>query len=123
MDQAVELAGLFRDQQRELIAAFEGLEDGQRFGESRWRRAGLGEGRACVLEGGRVFERAGVNVSLVHGERVPQAVAEVRPAVAGRPFTAAGISLVLHPLNPYAPSFHANLRFFEVGGENGVWWF
>ncbi|HEY5853394.1 MAG TPA: oxygen-dependent coproporphyrinogen oxidase [Aldersonia sp.] len=82
-------------------------------------------GRACVMENGRVFERAGVNVSLVHGPTVPRTIAETFPHTEGRPFTATGISLVLHPLNPYAPSFHANFRFFAVPREAGAgdWWF
>ena len=118
---------LLREHQSRLVAAFETFgcarpdRDTARFRVAEWTRPRLGAGRACVMENGRVFERAGVNVSLVHGPRVPRTIAETFPHTEGRPFTATGISVVLHPLNPYAPSFHANFRFFAVGA--GDWWF
>jgi coproporphyrinogen III oxidase len=120
MDRAEEMAELFRGGQQRLVAAFEEFDGTGRFAVSPWERSHLGAGRACVLERGGVFERAGVNVSLVHGERVPPAILEAHPDTDGLPFSATGISLVLHPLNPYAPSFHANFRFFGVGD---TWWF
>ncbi len=110
---------MFAEQQR-LIDTLGGL-DGQGFGASAWDRPGLGGGRACMLEGGRVLERAGVNVSLVRGERVPRSISESRPWTEGKPYVATGISLVLHPRNPYAPSFHANFRFFGITDHD--WWF
>ena len=118
---------LLREHQSRLVAAFETFgcarpdRDTARFRVAEWTRPRLGAGRACVMENGRVFERAGVNVSLVHGPRVPRTIAETFPHTEGRPFTATGISAVLHPLNPYAPSFHTNFRFFAVGA--GDWWF
>ena len=112
---------MFRAEQDRLVAAFQGYDGCGRFRDSEWRRDDLGGGRARVLERGRVFERAGVNVSLVNGATVPASIAQNRPHVAGRPFTATGISMVLHPVNPYAPSFHANFRLFTVGSD--VWWF
>jgi coproporphyrinogen III oxidase len=86
-----------------------------------WDRDGLGGGTARVLADGQVFERAGVNVSLVHGAQVPSTTVTTMPQAAGRPFVATGISLVLHPRNPYAPSFHANFRYFGIDPD--LWWF
>jgi coproporphyrinogen III oxidase len=124
MSRATGIAEMLRAEQSRLVAEFERYDRDGRFRVSEWNRSRLGGGRACVLEGGRVFERAGVNVSLVHGDRVPPAIAETVPGSDGRPFTATGISMVLHPLNPYAPSFHANFRFFAVTvGDAESWWF
>jgi coproporphyrinogen III oxidase len=121
MSQAERVAGIFFDEQRRLVDAFAGCDGAGAFGMTRWERADLGGGRAGILEDGAVFERAGVNVSLVHGTRVPPSIVESRPSVRGRAFTATGISLVLHPRNPYAPSFHANFRYFGV--DEDEWWF
>ncbi|KAB2382921.1 oxygen-dependent coproporphyrinogen oxidase [Actinomadura montaniterrae] len=121
MSHAESVTEMLRRHQDRLVAAFEDQDGGARFRTARWTRDGLGGGRARILEGGRVFERAGVNVSLVAGDRVPSAVSRTRPQLADRGFRATGISMVLHPLNPYAPSFHANFRYFEIDG--GEWWF
>jgi coproporphyrinogen III oxidase len=110
---------LFGEQSR-LVAAFEDHEGGSTFRREPWQRDGFGRGRVCILEGGRVFERAGVNVSSVRGASVPPSITATMPDLAGQPYRATGISMVLHPLNPYAPSFHANLRYFEAGDR---WWF
>lgn len=117
---AEEVAAMLRVHQDRLVAAFEDLDGERRFRDARWQRDGLGGGRARILEDGAVFERAGVNVSLVAGERVPSAVSRNRPRLADKPFRATGISMVLHPRNPYAPSFHANFRYFEIADEE--WW-
>jgi coproporphyrinogen III oxidase len=90
------------------------------FSSQSWDRPGGGGGTARVLTDGAVFERAGVNVSAVHGEQVPPSLAKEHPAAAGQPYFATGISMVLHPRNPYAPAFHANFRYFEAGP---VCWF
>ncbi|WP_433658221.1 oxygen-dependent coproporphyrinogen oxidase [Nocardia sp. CA-128927] len=107
-------------EQQQLVSAFEKLDDTRRFQPAPWQRPELGGGLACVLEGGQIFERAGVNVSLVSGSGLPE-VAAPGPDIAGKPFTATGISLVLHPTNPFAPSFHANFRYFEI--DSHTWWF
>ncbi len=91
-----------------------------RFSSATWERPGGGGGTARVLSDGRVFERAGVNISAVSGAEVPPAIWQARPATRGQPFFATGISLVLHPRNPYVPAFHTNFRYFEVGSD---WWF
>ncbi|WP_433010644.1 oxygen-dependent coproporphyrinogen oxidase [Kribbella sp. CA-294648] len=110
---------LFAEQER-LLTVFEGYDGGGLFERRPWRREGLGHGVVGILEGGAVFERAAVNVSDVSGKQVPEAITATRPQLAGQPFRATGISLVMHPLNPYAPSFHANFRYFEAGDD---WWF
>ena len=106
------------DLQDEICAALEASDGTSRFREDRWERTGGGGGRSRVLEGGGVLEKAGVNVSAVWGE-VPEVVKPQMPGD-GDSFFATGISLVLHPRNPHAPTTHANFRYLERGG---VGWF
>lgn len=119
------VVALMRAAQGKLTAAFEALDGEAAFRAHTWERPGGGGGTAKVLEGGRVLERGGINVSAVHGDAVPPSLASAHPGSEGKPFFATGLSMVLHPVNPYAPAFHANYRYFEVGhGEDsGVWWF
>lgn len=111
---------LMRTGQADLCAAFEGRDGAARFVSETWERPGGGGGTARVLTNGGVFERAGVNVSAVHGTTTPPSVWQRRPATQGHPYFATGISMVLHPRNPYVPAFHANFRYFEAGDD---WWF
>lgn len=102
------------------------LEDGgETFIEDSWQREGGGGGRTRVIANGSVIEKGGVNFSHVFGERLPPSASAVRPELAGRSFQAAGVSLVIHPNNPYVPTSHANVRVFiaEKKGEAPVWWF
>jgi len=110
---------------QERICEALAAEDGQAFQEDRWDRPGGGGGRSRVLEGGNVFEKAGVNFSHVHGDGLPPSATAQRPELAGRGFQAMGVSLVIHPHNPYVPTSHANVRFFiaEKPGAEPVWWF
>ncbi|MDB9786946.1 oxygen-dependent coproporphyrinogen oxidase [Bacteriovoracaceae bacterium] len=103
--------------------------DGGSFQEDKWDRNGGGGGRTRVLEDGNVFEKAGVNTSVVYG-KLPPDLKGVTVANGGDDtgthFWAAGISLVIHPKNPFIPTTHANFRYFEKGGETGEpkkWWF
>ena len=101
-------------------------EDGDsRFIEDQWERNGGGGGRTRVLSDGNVFEQAGVNFSHVSGDSLPASATAQRPELSGRSFQATGVSLVIHPKNPYVPTSHANVRFFiaEKEGEEPVWWF
>lgn len=123
MSRAETVVEFLRREQVRLVGEFERIDDGGVFRQAPWSRSDLGKGTARILERGRVFERAGVNVSFVHGARVPASIADTQPSLAGRPFVATGISIVLHAVNPYTPSFHANFRYFEVGEESGTWWF
>ncbi|MDC9728864.1 MAG: oxygen-dependent coproporphyrinogen oxidase [Methyloprofundus sp.] len=101
-------------------------EDGTAvFEEDAWDRKAGGTGRTRVLTKGAVFEQAGVNFSHVFGSNLPPAATAKRPELAGREFQAMGVSLVIHPHNPYVPTSHANVRFFiaEKEGEEPIWWF
>jgi coproporphyrinogen III oxidase len=100
--------------------------DGQAtFAEDAWDRKGGGGGRTRVLTDGAVFEQGGVNFSHVFGAGLPPSATAARPELAGRSFQALGVSLVIHPHNPYVPTSHANVRFFiaEKEGADPVWWF
>jgi len=126
MSRRERVVAAMRAGQAALIEGFETADGEGRFIEHRWDRPGGGGGSARVLEEGRVFERAGVNMSVVHGERVPESLARQHPAAAGKPFFATGVSMVLHAANPYVPAFHANFRYFETGAEDdpeALWWF
>jgi coproporphyrinogen III oxidase len=108
-----------------ICTALETADGAARFAEDRWRREEGGGGRTRVLAGGAVFEKAGVGFSHVHGGELPASASAQRPELAGRSFRALGVSLVLHPENPYVPATHANVRFFvaEREGEAPLWWF
>jgi len=101
-------------------------EDGEKtfIADERQREQG-GGGRSCVLADGGVFESAGINFSHVFGDGLPASATAHRPELAGRSFQPTGVSLVIHPKNPYVPTSHANVRFFiaEKAGEPAVWWF
>jgi len=101
------------------------FESKQTFQKDEWQRPGGGGGRTYVLENGDVFERAGVNVSHVHGEQLPPSATKKRPELTGCEFRALGLSLVFHPRNPFAPTTHLNVRFFIAYKENAdpIWWF
>jgi len=101
-------------------------EDGEtKFQQDEWQREAGGGGRSRVLANGAVFEQAGINFSHVHGQQLPASATAHRPELAGRDFQAMGVSLVIHPHNPYVPTSHANVRFFiaEKEGEAPIWWF
>jgi len=102
-----------------------GAEDGREFHEDAWERPGGGGGRTRVLEGGNLIEKGGVNFSHVYGEGLPPSATASRPELAGCSFEAMGVSLVIHPRNPYIPTSHANVRLFvaKKPGAEPIWWF
>jgi coproporphyrinogen III oxidase len=105
------------------LAAEDGKED---FIIDKWEReSGGGGGITRVLSNGAVFEQAGVNFSHVQGDKLPASATAHRPELAGRNFEAMGVSLVIHPHNPYVPTSHANVRFFIANkeGADPIWWF
>ncbi len=110
--------------QDRITAAVEGV-DTVRFRSDRWDRTEGGGGESRVLTGGSVFERAGVSISHVFGDKMPPAASNNRPQIAGAPFEAMGLSLVFHPRNPHAPTTHCNIRFFQALPPEAepVWWF
>ena len=110
--------------QQTIVASLARI-DGRAFRRDEWSRPEGGGGVAQVLEDGGVFERAGVNFSHVHGASLPPSASAGRPELAGRSFQAMGVSLVLHPRNPYVPTVHMNVRFFVAGEavSAAAWWF
>jgi coproporphyrinogen III oxidase len=113
------------DLQDRLCTALAAEDGDTGFREDTWERPEGGGGRTRVVEDGAVFEKAGVNFSEVSGARLPASATAQRPELAGRSFRALGVSLVIHPRNPYVPTSHANVRFFlaEREGDAPVWWF
>ena len=112
--------------QADICTQLEQVDGQATFIKDEWEKPnGSGNGLTCVLTGGDVFEQAGVNFSIVHGDNMPASATALRPELAGRSFSALGVSLVIHPNNPYAPTSHANVRFFiaEKAGEDPIWWF
>ena len=111
--------------QDSICSSLESADGKAKFVEDAWQRAEGGGGKSRVLTGGAVFEQAGVNYSHVFGANMPASATAHRPELAGRSFNACGVSLVIHPNNPYLPTTHANVRFFiaEKEGEAPVWWF
>ena len=99
--------------------------DGTPFAEDVWTREEGGGGRSRVLRNGAVFEQAGVNYSRVSGNQLPKAATTQRPELSGSSFEAAGVSLVIHPNNPYIPTSHCNVRFFiaQPKDNDPIWWF
>ena len=110
--------------QERIVGALEEV-DGNTFSRDIWRRPEGGGGITRMLEDGHVFERAGVGFSRVQGAKLPPSASVSRPELAGRGFEALGVSLVLHPRNPYCPTVHMNVRCFVAlkAGQDPVWWF
>jgi len=114
-----------RDLQTRICDALATADGSAGFRNDTWERPDGGGGDTRVLRDGAVFEQAGVNFSLVQGDSLPPSASAHRPQLAGRRFTATGVSLVVHPRNPYVPTSHANVRYFvaERDGEDPIWWF
>lgn len=111
--------------QQQLCDELAALDGRQQFQTDSWQRAEGGGGCSRVLTDGTIFEQAGVNFSHVTGAQMPASATAHRPELAGRSFEAMGVSLVIHPRNPYIPTTHANVRFFIANkpGHDPVWWF
>ena len=111
--------------QDEICNALEAEDGKAKFIEDKWDRAEGGGGRTRIITDGAVFEKGGVAFSHVMGEQMPGSATAHRPELQGRSWQAMGVSLVIHPHNPYVPTSHANVRFFiaEKEGEEPVWWF
>jgi len=113
-----------RGLQDRICTALEQEDGSARFRIDRWDRPEGGGGESRVLRGGKIFEQAGVNFSHVTGASLPPAATARRPELVGVPFSAMGVSLVIHPLNPYVPTTHMNVRFLSATrGEVCAWWF
>lgn len=126
------MEAFIKEQQQEIVRALEEV-DGSKFQIDKWEREHGGGGISCVLQDGNVFEKAGVNISIVYGTLPKPAIMKMRAdhkkidtSVESLPFFAAGLSMVLHPKNPMAPTVHLNYRYFETenpDGSVGTWWF
>jgi len=114
----------FTELQELIVERIEQI-DGKVFKRDIWQRPEGGGGMSCVMEEGNALERGGVNFSHVFGDKLPPSASASRPELAGRGFEAMGVSLVFHPRNPYAPTVHMNVRFFQAQkpGAEPVWWF
>jgi len=109
--------------QNDICKSFEAIEHKHQFEQDAWQHTNGGGGRTRVLRG-NVFESAGVNFSQVLGDKLPSSATAKRPELAGSGFEASGVSLVIHPNNPFIPTSHANVRVFRTtGGKNNKWWF
>jgi len=111
--------------QDSICRSLEEIDGRERFIEDEWQKPNGGGGRTRVISDGDVIEKGGVNFSHVFGSKLPPSASAARPELAGRSYEAMGVSLVIHPKNPFAPTSHANVRFFcaEKDGESPVWWF
>ena len=111
--------------QRQICSELEVLDGKEKFREDCWERPLGGGGISCVLENGAVFAKAGVNFSHVFGAQLPPSASTHRQELAGTSFQALGLSLVIHPENPFVPTTHANVRFFVATKKNNpaIWWF
>jgi coproporphyrinogen III oxidase len=109
----------FSGLQERIVSALE-VVDRKGFTRDSWQRPEGGGGTSCIVEEGQVLERGGVNLSRVQGRNLPPSASAARPQLAGRAFEAMGVSLVLHPRNPFCPTVHMNVRFFSAGD---IWWF
>ena len=112
--------------QNDICEEFGGLDTKSSFDKDVWEREdGRGSGITRVITNGSLFEKGGVNFSIISGDKMPKSATELRPELAGRKYTALGVSLVLHPENPFIPTTHANVRFFiaENEEEEPLWWF
>ena len=121
---AADVRSYFTDLQRRIVAGLETI-DGGAFRRDEWTRPQGGGGISRLIEDGAVLERAGVLFSHVTGDRLPPSATAQRPELAGRAWEAMGVSLVLHPRNPYAPTVHLNVRHFSAHkeGSEPLWWF
>ena len=114
------------DLQQTICSEIELLDGGSVFEQDYWSRDDQrGNGVTCIISNGNVFEKGGVNFSIIRGDKMPKSATELRPELEGRQYTALGVSLVLHPDNPFIPTAHANVRFFvaEEQGKDPIWWF
>ena len=125
MKQIDDVSNYLQSLQNRIVSELEHIDGKAEFHEDTWTREGGGGGQSRVLKNGGVFEQAGVNFSHVFGDQLPPSATKSRPDLAGKGFQAMGVSLVLHPYNPYVPTTHANFRFFIAapGDSKPVWWF
>lgn len=112
------------DLQTNISQALESIDGQSKFIKDQWQRPHGGHGQSNVIADGAVIEKAGVNFSHVWGDQLPSAASAKRPELAGCSFQALGVSIIIHPKNPYAPTTHFNIRLFAAEKEQqSIWWF
>ncbi len=123
--QLAQVVASFKAAQDQLCDALQAADGSARFAEDSWQRTEGGGGRSRVLRDGRVFEQAGVNLSHVRGKALPESATARKPELAGLAYDATGVSLVVHPANPFVPTSHMNIRYFQASKPDGspIWWF
>ena len=112
--------------QESICSDLESLDGRAIFEKDCWTKEDdSGSGITSVICDGNIFEKGGVNFSIVQGNKMPKSATVLRPELEGRKYTALGVSLVIHPLNPYVPTVHSNIRFFvaEEPEKETIWWF
>ena len=112
--------------QQSICSEIELIEGGAQFVQDSWTRDDKrGSGLTNILSNGNIFEKGGINYSIITGDKMPKSATALRPELEGMKYTALGVSLVLHPENPFIPTAHANVRFFiaEEKGKDPIWWF
>ena len=111
--------------QKRITENIENIDDRAKFTSDKWERDEGGGGESKILRNGKIFEQAGVNFSHVHGKSLPPSAIKTRPDLVDKEYEATGLSLVIHPQNPFVPTTHANLRFFSAQDRDNepVWWF
>ncbi|MES3006576.1 MAG: oxygen-dependent coproporphyrinogen oxidase [Pseudomonadota bacterium] len=124
-DDVSQVRSYLMELQDRICSTLEAVDGGATFITDAWQRDSGGSGRSRVISNGAVIEKGGVNFSHVFGDKLPPSATATRPDLAGGSFQAMGVSLVIHPNNPFAPTSHANFRFFiaEKPGHEPVWWF
>lgn len=123
---AIEIVKVYlQSLQKKICEDLETVDGRGHFLHDSWTRSAGGGGVTCILNPGAIFEKAGVNFSHVHGESLPPSASAARPELANCPFSALGLSVVIHPHNPFVPTMHANIRFFVAEKSDGqsIWWF
>ena len=111
--------------QKKITENIENIDDQAKFSSDKWERDEGGGGESKILRNGKIFEQAGVNFSHVRGKSLPPSAIKTRPDLVDKEYEATGLSLVIHPQNPFVPTTHANLRFFSAQDRDNepVWWF
>ena len=116
----------FRDLQARICSGISDCDGSMDFQTDQWQyEKGEGGGLTRTLEGGTVIEKGGANFSHIRGDALPSSATKSRPAIAGKPFLATGVSVVMHPKNPFVPTSHMNVRLFVADPDSAqpVWWF
>ncbi len=120
-----QVIAFFKQLQIQCCDQFQAFDSESPFFTEQWTHQAGGGGITCVIENGQVFEKGAVNFSHIKGDSLPATARSSRSQIAGKPFEASGVSVIMHPLNPFMPTAHLNVRFFiaEPESSHPIWWF